>query len=513
MMSNLPPMLYRSAQVRDGERKIIEELGVSMHILMERAGFVAYQLLRKRWPEATCILVCCGGGNNGGDGYVIAKLAKKNGLRVQLYSVVDLCLLRGDVLAAKMAFEQAGGHVDSMLNINDPPDVVVDAIFGTGLNRSIKGSFEKTINVVNALNVPCLSIDVPSGLCADTGNVFGNAIVADVTICFVALKQGLFTGKAADYTGDIIFNGLGINDVFTFKTSASATLLQSNQAKFLNPIQSRSSNKGAMGRLLCIGGQKGMGGAILLCGQAALRSGAGLVSLLTSESNLIGILVRQPELMTCFWKRSQGTEALERMLMWADTIALGPGLGRSCWARQLFNSALATKLPMVLDADALHFLAKYPHRYENWVLTPHPGEAAKLLNVCVHTIEQDRFTAIKELQNRYGGVVVLKGAGTIVYDGNIFTVIRAGNLGMASGGMGDVLAGVIAALIFQTKHIAHAAIFGTFLHSHAADIVVEQSGVRGLIASDLLPVLGKNIEQMSNCEKITPKQKSSEKHG
>ncbi|OEE63580.1 bifunctional ADP-dependent (S)-NAD(P)H-hydrate dehydratase/NAD(P)H-hydrate epimerase [Enterovibrio norvegicus] len=493
MVASLPHSLYRSDQVRDGERKIAEDLGVDMYTLMERAGAATYQCLRQYWSTAKTVLICCGSGNNAGDGYVIGRLALEDGLFVQLHSLVEPCSLTGDAATAKDAFEKAGGAISMSLDLRDPPDLMVDALFGTGLNRRIRGDYASVIQAMNATDAPCLAVDIPSGLCANTGSVFGCAIEADVTMSFVALKQGMFTGKARDHVGDVVFDGLGIDSAFEAAFPSSVTRLGKHRANAIEPQRKRTSHKGSVVRVMCIGGQQGMGGAILLCGQAALRSGAGLVSLLTAEANMPAILARQPELMTRHWKRSDGADVLDNILTWADVIAIGPGLGQSSWARQLFDGALATNLPMVLDADALHFLRQYPRRYANWVLTPHPGEAAKLLGISVSSIERDRFSAVKELQNRYGGVVVLKGAGTIVYDGSVFTVIDAGNPGMASGGMGDVLAGTIAACISQTKHIDRAAIFGTFLHSHSADIAVKQFGERGLIASDLLPLLGKKL--------------------
>ncbi|MDF2183184.1 NAD(P)H-hydrate dehydratase [Grimontia hollisae] len=495
MSASLPHSLYRSDQVRNGERKIAADLGVEMYSLMERAGQAAFNALRTRYPEVKNILVCCGSGNNGGDGYVIARLAKEAGLSVTLWSLADPLKLQGDALTAQQKFTAAGGVIHQGTTPCGGFDVIVDALFGTGLCHEVSGKYLSAIESINRTHCPVIAVDLPSGLNADTGRIWGDAVVADLTVSFVALKQGLFTGKARDCCGDIHYDGLGIGEEFAVHIPCSAKLLDNQRAARLEPVRGRSAHKGNAGRVLCIGGQRGMGGAITLCGQATLRVGAGLVAVLTDESHVPALLVRQPELMTRWWHESEGLAPLNAHLEWADVIAVGPGLGSSSWARQLFGQAVISGKPLVVDADALHVLAASPAYSDNWILTPHPGEAANLLRCCVTDIERDRFSAVKEIQKRYGGVVVLKGAGTIVYDGSEVNIVAAGNPGMASGGMGDVLTGVIAGCVAQTRSLTQAAIFGAYLHSAAADVAARQ-GERGLLASDLLPWLGKTIKQI-----------------
>lgn len=495
MGASLPHSLYRADQVRNGERKIAADLGVEMYTLMESAGLAAYQSMRSRWPAASKILVLCGGGNNGGDGYVIARLAIEAGLSVTLWSVVDPSKLTGDALTAKERYLQKGGAITRDKPAQTEVEVVVDALLGTGLCRTVTGAFLEAVKWINQQDCSVLAVDIPSGLDADTGAIWGEAVHASVTVTFVALKQGLFTGQARARCGECVFDGLGIGEAFESSFPPAAIRVDAKWADALLPPRSPVVHKGNVGRVLCIGGQRGMGGAVILCGQAALRTGAGLVALLTDGSNLTAALSRQPELMTREWDSSQDAQILTESLAWADVLALGPGLGQSEWSKALFAAAMSASKPMVVDADALNLLAASPRYAENWVLTPHPGEAAKLLSVSTAKIEQDRFSAVKELQKRYGGVVVLKGAGTIVYDGLDTFVIHAGNPGMASGGMGDVLTGVIASALSQTRFPSKAATFGTFIHSFAADNA-SQAGERGLLASDLLPWLGKNIKQM-----------------
>lgn len=493
MSASLPHSLYRSDQVRDGERKIAADLGVEMYSLMERAGQAAFNALQTHYPNAKSILVCCGSGNNGGDGYVIARLAIEAGLTVTLWSLAEPFKLQGDALTALQKFTAVGGVIHQGTTPCGEFDVIVDALFGTGLSREVSGKYLSAIEAINRTHCPVIAVDLPSGLDADTGRIWGDAVVADLTVSFVALKQGLFTGKARDCCGDILYDGLGIGEEFAAHIPGSAKLLDRQSAATLEPVRERSAHKGNVGRVLCIGGQRGMGGAIILCGQATLRVGAGLVAVLTDESHVPALLARQPELMTRWWQECEGLASLDTQLEWADVIAIGPGLGASNWARLLFAQAVASGKPLVVDADALNLLADNPTYCDNWILTPHPGEAANLLRCRASEIEHDRFSAVKEIQKRFGGVVVLKGAGTIVYDGTESNIVAAGNPGMASGGMGDVLTGVIAGSLAQTRSLTQAAAFGTYLHSFAADIAARQ-GERGLVASDLLPWLGKTIK-------------------
>ncbi|CZF85100.1 bifunctional ADP-dependent NAD(P)H-hydrate dehydratase/NAD(P)H-hydrate epimerase [Grimontia marina] len=493
MSASLPHSLYRSDQVRDGEHKIAADLGVEMYSLMERAGLAVFETVKDRWPDTESILVCCGNGNNGGDGYVIARLALEANMSVTLWSVADPSSVSGDALKAQQKFVAAGGLIVQGTFPDGKYDLVVDAVFGTGLSRDLSGFYLSAVQAINSLDCPKIAVDLPSGLDADTGNVWGEAVIADCTLSFVGLKQGLFTGKARDYCGDILYDGLGIGEEFAANVPASSTLLMLYEAAKLEPKRKSSTHKGHAGRVMCVGGQKGMGGAIILSGQATLRSGAGLVAVLTDESHVPALLARQPELMARWWHENESNEVLNNIFAWANVIAIGPGLGKSMWARKLFEAAVACECPMVVDADALNLLAESPKYRDNWILTPHPGEAANLLRTSTIEIERDRFSAVKELHKRYGGVVVLKGAGTIVYDGSTLSIIDAGNPGMASGGMGDVLTGVIAGCVAQMSSLSKSANFGAYLHSYAADIAA-QDGERGLIASDLLPLLGNNIK-------------------
>ena len=319
--------------------------------------------------------------------------------------------------------------------------------------------------------------------------MLGEAIQADHTVTFIGVKQGLCTGQARDYVGELHFSGLGVKVEFESIEEESALGIDHQIIKRLLPKRKATAHKGNNGKLLCIGGNQGMSGAIRLCASAAVRTGAGLTAALTHPSSLLPLQVGSPEVMsqaiTFDELKEQGNELIKRT-RWADVLAFGPGFGEDEWAHQAYQLLSQQYKPKVVDADGLNILAMLNQRNdvvvlrdEQRVMTPHPGEAACLLNVSTKEIEQDRFAAARQLHERYGGVIVLKGAGTLIYDGVRMYVCLAGNPGMASGGMGDVLSGVIAALLAKGLPIAVAARLGVMLHSHAADINVQQKGEIG----------------------------------
>lgn len=484
-MTTLPNTLYRAAQVRELDRIAIEEYGIPGRTLMEHAAEAAFRALRQHWPEVRRIVAVCGLGNNGGDGYVIARLAAEAGLEVGVLQVGDPQRLQGDALRARRLLDATSVVVLPFdVRALSDADLIVDALLGTGLKGEPRGEWREAIEAINSADKPVLAVDIPSGLDADTGCMQGAAVRAALTVTFIGLKQGMYTADGPDHCGVIQFNDLGVpREVFN-RVAAAASRIELKDLPRL-PARQRNSHKGDYGRVLVIGGEHGMAGALRLCGEAALRVGAGLVYLATRVAHAAVISAQRPELL-CYGVEQPGQ--LASLLERTDMIAIGPGLGQSEWALQLLARVLDTELPLVVDADALNLLALYPLRRDNWVLTPHPGEAARLLKTNTAEIQSDRFTAATELQKCYGGVVVLKGAGTMIVAEQGVQVCSAGNPGMASAGMGDVLTGVIAGLIAQGLGLEEATRLGVCLHAAAGDKVAEQ-GERGLIASDLLPWL------------------------
>jgi len=485
MTTTLP--LYSAGQVRGLDRTAIEEAGIPGYTLMTRAGAAAWEVLREHWPGARHIAVVCGTGNNGGDGYVLARLAQEAQYRVTVLQAGDGARIGGDALTAREAYLAAGGEVHA----GDPAcltqaDVIVDALFGTGLARALDGEWLALVEAVNRTGVPVLAIDIPSGLHADTGAVLGAAVAARATVTFIGRKQGLYTGQAADHTGEIAFSDLGVPASVYRQTPPSAQLLTAAPLGALSAPRPRAAHKGAHGHVLVIGGDHGMVGALRLAGEAALRTGAGLVSLATRVEHAPAIAAACPELM------SHGVASardLTRLLARATVVAIGPGLGRSSWARELLAAVLEGTLPLVVDADALNLLSREPLRRADWVLTPHPGEAGRLLNQPTADVQEDRYAAVRALADTYGGIAVLKGAGTLIcHAGAPVAVCAAGNPGMATGGMGDVLTGVIAGLIAQRLEAPQAAVAGVCLHARAGDRAATD-GERGMTARDVIAEL------------------------
>lgn len=474
--------LYTVAQVRAFDRAAIDTHGIAGYELMQRAAAAAFAGLRKRWPQARRIIVLCGSGNNGGDGYVLARLALAAGFDVRVVAVEPV-RAGGDAARAHAAWIEAGGRMEDGGPALPDADVYVDALFGTGLTRAPLGIALDLIGQVNASKVPALALDVPSGVDADTGNVPGSAVNAAATITFVARKRGMFTGAARDYCGDIALDDLAIPASVFAETHADAVLLDVDAIAASLPPRAPNAHKGNFGHVLAIGGDLGFGGAIRLAGEAALRVGAGLVSVATRAEHVSALNAARPELMA---SGVGGPQELEMLLQRASVIALGPGLGQRAWGHALWHTAIAAGKPVVLDADGLNLLARDSLSLPaNTVLTPHPGEAARLLECDTRTIATDRFAAARELARRHQCVCVLKGAGTLVASphGEV-AVCPWGNPGMASGGMGDVLTGVIAGLLAQGLDAYRAACTGVALHARAGDLAARE-GECGLVASDL----------------------------
>lgn len=485
----LPAAIHSTAQVRALDAHAIERLGIPGYTLMTRAGEAALGLLRRSWPRAEHVAVVCGGGNNAGDGYVLARLARMENLHVTLLAVVPPEQLRGDAATAWQDYVAAGGKVFPWSETelaNSQADVIVDALFGTGLTRPLDPAWCRCIEALNAAHRPMMSLDIPSGLDADTGAVRGAAVRADRTCAFVGLKAGFYLGEGPDYVGTVLFDGLGIPESVVATVGCIATRLDAEFLTAALPPRRRGAHKGDHGHVLVIAGGTGMGGAARLAGEACLRVGAGRVTVATRAANVGALIAGRPELMTL---AAESPHELRVLLERVDLIAIGPGLGTDEWARQVFAAALDSGLPLVVDADALNLLATTPCKRDNWILTPHPGEAARLLGCTSADIQADRLGSANRLRDRFGGIVVLKGAGTlIVREGQLPTICDYGNPGMASPGMGDVLTGVIAGIAAQLPDLWTAARAGVLVHAMAGDMAARK-GERGLIASDLFAAL------------------------
>ncbi|MEX0619552.1 MAG: NAD(P)H-hydrate dehydratase [Pseudohongiellaceae bacterium] len=507
--SRLPRPLYTAEQVRELDRLAMDRHGITGFTLMKRAASTALSAVLECWPQTRHMLVFAGPGNNGGDGYLMSALAHGKGIQADVFQVGPHSKLRGD---AREAFQLATDAGVSCMPFNETvfddsvpglrqavgQVVIVDALLGTGLDRDVSGEFKQAIDRINASGLPVAAVDVPSGINSDTGARMGAAINARLTVTFIGMKQGLLTGKAVDHVGEIQFSDLDVPDsLYTDRDAPSPSSQRIDLGQLTNLLMPRrpSSHKGNFGHVLVIGGDHGLGGAVIMAAEAAARSGAGLVSVITRSAHRSAALARRPELMIL------GTEdepaESDRVLQAANVIVVGPGLGNSGWGRHWFQIALreqaTRKAPLVVDADGLNLLAEKhaasaKAKRDNWILTPHPGEAGRLLGTTAAQIENDRFVNVKRLQQRWGGCVLLKGAGSVLcFPGAVDSQVElcsAGNPGMASGGMGDVLTGIIAGLVAQGLSLPDSLRLAVCLHGECGDMAAA-NGTRGLLATDL----------------------------
>ncbi|MGH8462210.1 MAG: NAD(P)H-hydrate dehydratase [Stenotrophobium sp.] len=483
-MEDISLRLYSVAQIRELDRRAMAS-GIPGYQLMQRAAAACWEAIQHSWPDARRIDVVCGSGNNAGDGFEIARLARAAGLIVKVWQVGS-APARGEALTAFHAWQAEGGALAPLAgSAFAGAEVIVDALFGIGLSRAPAGAALDAvlaINLAHAQGAGVLAVDVPSGLDADSGRPLGAQVHADVTVTFIGGKRGLHAG--ADGVGQVLLADLDIPESAHAGLDAPAFRFHERDLRRWLMSRRTDAHKGCHGHVLLVGGNAGMSGAILLAARAALRAGAGLVSVATRASHAAWLAASQPELMCHGIERASD---LTQLLQHASVVAMGPGLGQDEWSRSLYSAVIESDLPLVVDADALNLLAHQPARSERWVLTPHPGEAARLLGCSTAEIQRDRFGAVTGLYQRYGGVVVLKGAGSLI-QGAVQRLCPYGNPGMAVGGMGDVLTGIIAAFIGQGLALEDAAGAGVLAHALAGDRAA-QAGQRGLLPSDLIAEL------------------------
>lgn len=488
-MNCFPTKLYSAQATYNIDSIAINEYNIPGYELMTRAGQAVFNHLQNTYPLAKQILVCCGAGNNAGDGYVIARLAHLAGLNVKLISLFEPHKLMGDAKLAWQDWHALGFQLSHYSNdLLSQTDVVIDALLGTGLQRDVVGEWAELIEAINKSTKPVIAVDIPSGLYADTGGVAGVAIKAASTVTFMGLKKGLFTHLAVDHCGELVFDDLSLPAGLYKRQPEEAQLLDWSTLKKHIKKRNPSAHKHQLGHVFVLGGDKGMPGAIRMAAEAALRSGAGLVTVVSHSQHAAVLLAGRPEII--FYSSDNG-HIPEHVLSRASAIVVGPGLTDSAWSQAIFASALQSSAPKVLDAGALRLLSedstRKDHVYrDNWVLTPHAGEAAALLGESESAvIQESRFSSVELLQYQYGGHIVLKGAGSLVQSpAEITQLCPYGNAGMASAGMGDVLSGIIGSLIAQGYNLALACRLGVCIHSLAADHAAK-GGQSGLLASDL----------------------------
>ena len=484
--------LRTAAEVREIERLAIAEGGLPGAELMARAGEGAFRALARRWPAAHRIAVVCGGGNNAGDGFVVARRAREAGREVRVFGIGDRSRLGPDAAAMLGSLRAAGGEVEPFAaSALRSVDVIVDALFGIGLSRPVRGEPAAAVAAMNEAAAPVAALDVPSGLDPDTGRVQGAAVCAALTVTFLAVKRGFPTGDGPDHCGEIELDPLGVPRPLLARVPAAARCLDYEALRERSSLlgaRPRGAHKGRHGHVLVVGGEEGFAGAVRLAAEAAARAGAGLVSVGTRTAHAAAVSTARPEIMS---RGIEDERTLAALAERASVIAVGPGLGREAWGERMFAGVLGLpSRPLVVDADGLNHLAALgadAPRRGDWILTPHPGEAGRLLGATAAEVQADRFAAAAAIRARYGGVCVLKGAGTLVDAGQgPVGVCVHGNPGMGTGGTGDVLTGVVAGLAAQGAGLAEAAALGACIHGAAGDRAAARGGERGLLAGDLI---------------------------
>jgi hydroxyethylthiazole kinase-like uncharacterized protein yjeF len=490
LMYKTTMFLYQAPALYALDKMAVELDGLSEIELMQRAGTRVWQVIKARWgSHLDTITVFVGRGNNGGDGFVVALQASAAGLSVQLISHGDLAGQPSTAAQFRQQWLQAGGSIEIWQHQVIRGQVIVDGLLGIGLSRPLDEGYISLINTINQNAAHTVTIDIPSGLSTDTGIAQPVAVIANVTITFFARKTGQYLADGPDICGDIIVDELGISAGTLSKVLPALEVIDENY--ILLPIKRlRNSHKGLFGHVLVIGGDKGMSGAALLAAQTALRAGAGVVSVLV-HPDCVHQLSTKPELMVKSWRE------IDRCLDSATVIVVGPGLGQGVEATNCLNKLTGLNIPMVVDASALTATFLDSLSSSQIVITPHPGEAAKLLATSTSEVQRDRLDASQLLVDRFPVVSVLKGSGSLIHQSGTMPAINVrGHPGMATAGMGDVLAGLIAGFIAQGLPLFDATKTGVLIHALCAENYLYDNDEISLIATDIIDRLPKVIKQL-----------------
>jgi len=469
--------VYRIEQIREIEAQALARID-EPGSLMTKAARRALLRLRQCWPAARSLTIFCGAGNNGGDGYALARLARCDGYAVQVVGIApstsaEAQLHREAWLSGGGQFAQEVG--DAAMD----SDVLVDALLGIGFRGELRAHYVDAITLMNESARPVLAIDVPSGVSADSGGVASAAVRANVTVTFIGMKPGLVTGPALDHCGTVLLEDLGLSSALCWGNMISVATVSS-----LRTVRTKNFHKGRAGHVGIVGAGPGMPGAAALCAMAALKSGAGKVTVGCHPTSAQAVAVQCPEVIV---RELSSPKDVQELLGDIDVLALGPGLGKSEWSRMVFAPCLEVELPKVIDADGLNLLAYGENQSLKAILTPHPGEAARMLGRSIWDIEADRPDAVDALAARFNSTAVLKGAGTLIKGPDLPTwVCSRGNAGMASAGMGDALTGIVAGFRGQGLCDVDSAVWGVWCHASAGDLAAREVGSVGFLASDVI---------------------------
>lgn len=477
-------------ELKEIERKTIEEIGIPSLVLMERAALQVCNYIIKTYEASKNIIVIAGVGNNGADGLCVARMLYIKGRRVSVYIVGNMEKATEEFKCQLHILNKLGVLPVSEIDYSKY-DIAVDAIFGIGLKREIEGRFKEVIEQLNnnGDRLEIISVDVPSGIDSDTGRVLGTSVKARVTVTFSCKKAGIILQPGNEYAGDIVVADIGIPESAYDENYRIITYESRDELKL--PKREENGNKGTFGKVLIIAGSAGMSGAAFLAGKAAYRMGCGMVRILTDEKNREVLQKMLPEAVLITYESDIDNEKIKESLDWCSCIVAGPGIGKSEISKRLVKEALQSCKKIVLDADALNIISENDELTEyyhtNVIITPHIVEMARLLKVSVREIKEDYLNKALNYSKKYGIVVALKDARTIVcngVNGRIY-INQTGNDGMATAGSGDVLAGVTGSLFATDDEPFNAAVNAVYLHGKAGDIAAEKLGRAGVMASDI----------------------------
>jgi NAD(P)H-hydrate epimerase len=513
--------VLNTQQMREADRRTIDEIGIPSIVLMENAGRQAVAAMEAAFEDlpTTHVAVVCGRGNNGGDGFVVARTLVQRGVETSVFLLGSVADVRGDARTNLEVLGRIGLTVVEITNAQEwelhfselsQCELIVDAILGTGFHGQLSGLLETVVADLNGLGVPIVAIDLPTGVSADSPDVEGEAIEASMTVTLGAPKLPLVLPPADSHSGDLVIADIGIPiPVLDDVEGPYLELLTRERMRELVPARAADSHKGDFGRVLVIAGSLGRSGAAHLAALGALRSGAGLVTVATPKSCLPIVAAMAPEYMTeGLEETAAGTvdyAALDRVLDFqADVIAVGPGLGQAPGTAAFVHGLLERAgIPLIMDADALNAFREDPDRLlgrdgVDVVITPHPGEMARLLNLSVEAVQHDRLRHATDFASRHRVHVVLKGHRTVIATPENRTFINlTGNSGMATGGTGDLLTGMIAAWFGQLLDAEAACKLAVYLHGTAGDLAEADEGEVALVAGDVAARLGDAVLELT----------------
>lgn len=487
--------------MKAADQYTIQKLGVPSLELMERAAAACVRYMKDKYGNLSGVCVVCGTGNNGGDGFAIARMLRDDGYDAEAVLIGNRDRCTPECKEQIRRFESSGGIVGNEFEEKEY-SIIVDALFGVGLSRDVGGRYLEVVKAMNECPAKKFAVDIPSGICADTGNVLGIAFRADDTVTFQNEKFGMKVYPGKEYAGNIVAADIGINDKTLAEDNNTACMLEEPDYRKLMPVRREDSNKGTYGKALIIAGSKGMSGAAYFNAKSAYLTGAGLVQIYTAEENR-GILQQLlPEAIITSYERYE-EEELNMLLRWADVICIGSGIGRSEISEKILETTLKNAtVPCVIDADGLNLMALHPEYFEavkhrDYIITPHMKEMSRLTGMEVDEIKSDRLKVLRDYTDRNKVTCVLKDSRTVIGSyGHRPFLNPSGNSAMAKAGSGDILAGVITGILAQTRDCRDAAVLGTYIHGRAGDFARDQRGNYSVLAEDIMLHIGTAMNRL-----------------